>query len=77
MLAHLLFLGKFDYRLFFEAITEYSMQRDSWLMGSFVRFTALRMERTVGTNVGGVNMPIDIMFDRSDWIFGGKIGYTF
>jgi hypothetical protein len=62
---------------FFEALTEYSMQRDSWLMGSFVRFTTLRMERTVGANVGGVNMPIDIIFDRSDWIFGGKLGYVF
>lgn len=62
---------------FFEALTEYSMQRDCWLMGSFARFTALRMERTVGASVGGVNMPIDIIFDRSNWIFGGKIGYTF
>ncbi len=62
---------------FFETLAEYSMRREAWLMGSFVRFTTLRMERSVGATVGGVNMPIDIIFDRSDWIFGGKIGYTF
>ncbi|MGC8603734.1 MAG: hypothetical protein ACP5VS_08615 [Desulfomonilaceae bacterium] len=62
---------------FLEAFTEYSMKRDMWTMGGFVRFTEVRMERTVGGNVGGVYMPVDINFDRSNWIFGGKLGYVF
>lgn len=62
---------------FAEGFSEYSLKRDSWSMGGFVRFTLVHAERSIGAVVGGVNTPIDITFERRNWIFGGKIGYIF
>ena len=62
---------------FVEALSEYSMQRDMWNLGGFVRFTAVHSERSVGLTLGGINTPMDFTFDRRNWIFGGKIGYSF
>ncbi|MGO8823466.1 MAG: hypothetical protein ACLQT6_15830 [Desulfomonilaceae bacterium] len=62
---------------FVEAFSEYSMQRDMWNFGGFVRFTAVFSERSVGLNLSGANTPMDFTFDKKNWIFGGKIGYKF
>jgi hypothetical protein len=69
--------GLFSCGYFFEGFSEYSMRRDLWSMGGFVKFTAVHSERSLGANVGGVNTPVDIYLDRRNWIFGGKMGYTF
>lgn len=62
---------------FVEALSEYSMRRDMWNFGGFVRFTAVFSERSVGLTLGGVNTPMDFTFEKKNWIFGGKIGYKF
>lgn len=62
---------------FAEGFTEYSLKRESCSIGGFVKFTVVHAERSIGALVGGINTPIDITFDRKNWILGGKIGYMF
>ncbi|MDQ1285460.1 MAG: hypothetical protein QG663_874 [Thermodesulfobacteriota bacterium] len=62
---------------FAEGVSEYSMRRDSLIMGAFARFSVLHVERSIGVALGGVNTPTDITFERKNWIFGGKIGCSF
>lgn len=62
---------------FVEGYSEYWMKRESLTFGGFVKFTAVHCERAVGLQYGNLNIPIDVTFDRKNWIFGGKIGYVF
>jgi hypothetical protein len=68
--------GEYKTGYFFEATGEYEVCRGGWHFGAFIRFSAAHTERERRVHVNGVLSEADILFDRRDWIFGGKVGFS-
>jgi hypothetical protein len=68
--------GEYKSGYFFEASSEYAVSRGDWFFGAFARFTTMHVERERHLQTDRVLREADISFDRSNWIIGGKIGFS-
>jgi hypothetical protein len=73
------FSGPTNYRsgYFYEALAEASTRMGAWSLGALVRFDAIHTNRTRDFTLDGASRSADVLFDRRNWIFGGKIGCIF
>ncbi len=73
------FSGATNYKsgYFYEALAEASTRMGPCNLGAFVRFDAIHTNRTRDFTLDGVARTADVLFDRRNWIFGGKIGFVF
>jgi hypothetical protein len=68
--------GEYKSGYFLEASSEYAICRGEWIFGAFARFTAMHVERGRHLHTNEALREADISFDLSNWIFGGKIGFS-
>ncbi len=73
------FAGATNYRsgYFYEALAEASTRMGAWSLGALVRFDAIHTNRTRDFTLDDIARTADVLFDRRNWIFGGKIGFVF
>ena len=68
--------GEYKTGYFIEATGEYLVCRGAWHYGGFVRCSAAHTERERHVQVNAVPCEDNILFDRSYWVVGGKIGFS-